>query len=95
MDISVPLRQAASVNRSPKRPPSASAFQEPVGALNGPSGPWFALAAIDSLLSGFTAQQLREAVAAPPIVELSPYLSNYLAAMVESACDAQRLGAPA
>lgn len=66
-----------------------------MGALSGPSDPSFALAAIHSLLSGFSAQQLREAAAALPLVQLSHYRASYLAAMAESAGDAQRLKAPA
>ena len=46
----------------------------------------FALAEVNALLSRFTAGELREAVADGLPVSLSPYLSNYIAAMVEVAC---------
>jgi hypothetical protein len=46
----------------------------------------FALAEVNALLSRFTAGELREAVADSLPGSLSPYLSNYIAAMVEVAC---------
>jgi len=67
----------------------AREFQKAVGSLAGPAAPAFALAEINSLLSRLTATELRDAVAAAPEVELPPFLANYVAAMVESAC-AQR-----
>lgn len=64
----------------------AREFQQAVGALTGPAAPSYALADVNALLSRLTAAELREAVAAAPEVELSQFLSNYIAAMVESAC---------
>jgi uncharacterized protein (DUF1778 family) len=70
-------------------PAAARAFETAVKALTGPEAPSFALAELNALLSRLTAAELREAVAGRLPVELSPFLANYVAAMVESAC-AQR-----
>lgn len=69
-------------------------FQEAVGALSGPHAPSFALAEINTLLSKLSAAELRDAIASAPIVELSPFLANYLAAMVETACEKRGLTLP-
>lgn len=76
-------------------PSTATAFQEAVAALTGPAEPSFALAEMNSLLSGFTAAQLRQAVASAPQAALSPFLANYVAAMTEMACNLQGLPPPA
>ncbi|HVS77547.1 MAG TPA: DUF1778 domain-containing protein [Steroidobacteraceae bacterium] len=76
-------------------PAPAAAFQEAVTALTGPGEPSFALAEINSLLSGFTAEELRQAVAAAPDAALSPFLANYVAAMIEMACNMRGLPVPA
>ena len=76
-------------------PPPAAAFQEALAALTGPGKPSFALAEISSLLSGLTAAQLRQAVAAAPEITLSPFLANYVAAMVETACNTHAVPVPA
>ncbi|HUL46204.1 MAG TPA: DUF1778 domain-containing protein [Steroidobacteraceae bacterium] len=70
-------------------------FQESVRALKGPDAPSFALAEINSLLTRVSAAELREAVASAPPVELSPFLANYVAAMVEVACEMRALRLPA
>jgi uncharacterized protein (DUF1778 family) len=75
-------------------PPPASAFQSAVAALNGPDRPSFALAQINSLLSGLTAPQLHRAVATAPEAVLPPFLANYVAAMVEAACSMHNLPLP-
>jgi uncharacterized protein (DUF1778 family) len=69
-------------------------FQESIAALTGPQAPSFALAEINSLLSRVTAAELREATASAPAVELSPFLANYVAAMVETACERRDLRIP-
>ena len=76
-------------------PAAAVAFQEAAAALNGPCKPAFALAEINSLLSGLTAAELRQAVAVKPEAALSPFLANYVAAMVEAACSARAVPVPA
>jgi len=73
----------------------AREFQEAVRALTGPSAPSFALADINSLLSKLTLPELRLAVAAAPEVELTPFLANYVSAMVESACARRGIAVPA
>jgi uncharacterized protein (DUF1778 family) len=76
-------------------PPPAAAFQRAVAALNGPEKPSFALAEINSFISGLAAPELRQAVAAAPDVALPPFLANYLAAMVEAACSLRAVPIPA
>lgn len=70
-------------------------FQGAVQALTGPAAPSFPLADINSLLAKLTAPELRDAVSAPPEVDLSPFLANYLAAMVEAACAKRGIPVPA
>lgn len=69
-------------------------FQDALGALRAPRPPSFALAEINSLLSKLTARELREATSWAPVVELSPFLANYVAAMVETACERHGLPLP-
>ena len=70
-------------------------FQEFVQALTGPAAPSFALADINVLLSKLTSTELRDAVASAPEVELTPFLANYVAAMVEAACEKRGVTVPA
>lgn len=71
----------------------AAKFRDLVGACAGPA-PRYALAEINSLLSGFTAGQLQEAVSIVPASNLTPYLMNYIAAMVEQSCAKRTIAAP-
>jgi len=73
----------------------ARQFADAICALAGPGGDSFALADINSLLSKFTATELRDAVSAPPEVGLPPFLANYVAAMIELACARRGLPVPA
>jgi len=73
----------------------ARQFQEGITALTGPAAPAFALAEIHSLLSTLTPTALREAIAAAPEVRLTPFLANYLAALVEAACEKRGILLPA
>jgi hypothetical protein len=57
--------------------------------------PRFALAELNFLLSGLTAGELREAVAALPPPGLTLFLANYIAAMVEYACAKRSIPVPA
>ena len=68
-------------------------FTALVEACGDPAGARFALAELNSWLAGLGAGELSEAVASPPPAVLTPYLANYVAAMVEYAC-AQRDVAP-
>jgi uncharacterized protein (DUF1778 family) len=48
--------------------------------------PRFSLAELNSLLAAFSAGELRDAIAAPPPPGLTPFVLNYITAMVEYAC---------
>ena len=75
-------------------PVPAGRFHDGVAACAG-SEAGFALAELHSLLSAYTTAELREAVAMPPAVSLSPFLANYVAAMVELVCAKRGLAPPA
>lgn len=70
-------------------------FQNAALMLAGPATPSFALAELNSLLSRLSPTELRDAVAAAPVVRLEPFLANYVAAMVETACARCALPVPA
>jgi len=70
-------------------------FQESVISMSGSVAPSFALADLHSLLMRLTAAELREAVANAPEADLSPFLANYVAAMVEIACVKHEIPPPA
>jgi hypothetical protein len=72
----------------------AAEFQERLEACRGPGAPTFALAELNSLLSRLTAVELADAIAAPPTVTLTPFLANYIAAMIESACEKRGMPVP-
>jgi len=73
----------------------AKEFQTAVGALSGSAAPSYLLADINSLLWNLTAGELRDTIAAAPGVELSPFLANYVAAMIEVACERRAVPVPA
>ena len=72
----------------------ATEFRECIEASRGPAGPAFALAELNSLLSHLTAAELSDAIAAPLPATLSPFLANYVAAMIESACEKRGMPVP-
>jgi Protein of unknown function (DUF1778) len=72
----------------------ANRFQEWVAAAAG-SKPSFGLAELNKMLTEASAAELRDAVAASPRTPLSPYLANYIAAMVELACSRRAISVPA
>lgn len=72
-------------------PAPARRFQDLAAACRDVEGARFALAELNSWLAGLSAGEIREAVASPPH-GLTPYLANYVAAMVEYACG--RCGVP-
>jgi hypothetical protein len=72
----------------------AEAFSACINAGVGPT-PAYALAELNTLLSGLSAGELREAIAARPQVTLPPFLANYIAAMVEVACARCAVAVPA
>jgi hypothetical protein len=63
----------------------ARRFQELVDACRSPERARFALAELNSWLVSLGAGELPDALAAAP-TGLTPYLGNYIAAMVEYAC---------
>ncbi|MEZ5332115.1 MAG: hypothetical protein R2991_08685 [Thermoanaerobaculia bacterium] len=71
-------------------PPESERVEALVRALRRDDTARFALAELNTLLAGLTAAQLPDAVADVELTGLSPFLRNYLAAMVEET--AQRLG---
>lgn len=76
-------------------PAAAGRFQELVAACREDSGRRFALAELNSFLSGLGAGELREAVAAPLPAGLAATEANYIAAMVEYACAQRDIVPPA
>ncbi len=70
-------------------------FQQILEELSVTPSPSFALAALHDLLSALSASELREAIASHPEAPLSAYLSNYVAAMIETVCAARTAPVPA
>jgi hypothetical protein len=78
-------------------PPARAEFQRAAAALNAPGAPGapaFALAELNSLLTRLSGAELRDAIASPPEMELAPFLANYLAAMIETACEKRAIPRP-
>lgn len=75
-------------------PSPAVALQSCIEDCTGPAPPSFGLAALNSLLSSWAAAELRDAIAAPPTAALTPFLSNYIAAMIEQACERRSVRVP-
>jgi hypothetical protein len=73
----------------------AAQFRDCVVACAGTASPRFALAELHSLLSTLTPGELRDAIAAPPPSAMTPFLMNYIAAMVEYACAKRSVAVPA
>lgn len=108
LQIRVSRRQKAAIQRAAAQsgmdmsayvlsrvlPAPAAMFHDYAAACMGSASP-FALAEINSLLSDLTVGQLRDAVAAPPPSGLTPYLLNYITAMVEQACARRGIAVPA
>ena len=75
-------------------PTPAIRFQACVEDCAGPAPPSFGLAELNALLAGWTAAELRDAIAAPATTALTPFLSNYIAAMIEQACERRSVRVP-
>lgn len=75
-------------------PPSRLRFEELVQALADGADRRFVLAELNDLLAGLAPMELRAAVVDAPIEGLSPYLQNYVAAMVELASQRRGLAPP-
>jgi uncharacterized protein (DUF1778 family) len=76
-------------------PAAAGEFRHAVIMLSRSADPSFALADLNSLLTKLTASELRDAIASPPEANLPPFLANYVAAMVETACERRAVPLPA
>jgi hypothetical protein len=75
-------------------PTPAMRLQQSVEACAGPAPPSFGLAGLNTLLSSWTAAELRDAIAIQPTTSLTPFLSNYVAAMIEQACERRAVRVP-
>jgi Protein of unknown function (DUF1778) len=74
---------------------SSAHFAERVAACVGSTNPSYALAELNSFLTGLTSQEFRDAVEHPPPAKLTPFIANYVAAMVEFGCARCGIGEPA
>jgi hypothetical protein len=79
----------------PILPFPATRLQACIDACAGPAPPSFGLAELNTLLTNWTALELREAIAVSPTTALTPFPSNYIAAMIEQACEQRSVGVPA
>lgn len=70
-------------------PSSQRRFNELVKRLTDQGRRAYALAELNDLLASLSATEMSEALANPPVSSLSPYLQNYVAAMVEQGFDRQ------
>jgi len=75
-------------------PAPAMRFQECVADCAGPAPASFGLAELNALLTAWTGAELRAAVAVPPTTALPPFLCNYIAAMIEQACERRSVRVP-
>jgi len=75
-------------------PSPAMRLQECIEDCAGPAPPGFALAELNTLLANWTATELRDAIAARPATALTPFLCNYIAAMIEQTCERRSVRVP-
>ncbi len=75
-------------------PPVGLRFEELLRALSDNQDRRYALAELNDLLTDLTPAEFPLAVAAPPLSELSPYMRNYVAAMVEQAAHQKGVAPP-
>lgn len=76
-------------------PTPALRLQACIDACAGPAPPSFGLAELNTLLTSWTGAELRDAIAVPPTGSLPPFVSNYIAAMIEQACEGRSIRVPA
>jgi hypothetical protein len=76
-------------------PPARLRFEAILRALAGGGEHRFALAELNDLLSGLAPVELPDAVAHADLARLSPFLKNYVAAMVEQAASEKSVEPPA
>ena len=74
--------------------PARLRFEEILAALEDESGRRFALAELNDLLSGLAPLELADAVADADLGRLSPFVQNYVAAMVEQAASEKGVKPP-
>ena len=75
-------------------PPARLRFEELLTLLRDGTERRYALAELNDLLSALAPTELREAVAHADLAHLSPFLRNYVAAMVEQASYLKRVRPP-
>jgi hypothetical protein len=109
MQIRVSAQQKAAIRRAARRAgmdmssyvlsrtlsTAAAQFQVCVENCARSGAPSFALAEVNALLAGLTSAELSDAIAEPPKETMSPFLANYIAAMVEYACVRRAVRMPA
>lgn len=76
-------------------PPALERFQQLIASIADAETPGFALAQLNEALDHWTADELATATEEAPRVSLSPYLDNYVAAMVEVAAARRQIAPPA
>jgi uncharacterized protein (DUF1778 family) len=75
-------------------PPLQDRFAEILRNLSSDESPRFALAELNDFLTVLVPMELPEAAGAPELDDLSPFLRNYVAAMVEVAAGRLRIPPP-
>jgi hypothetical protein len=109
LQIRVSLAEKAAIRRAAEQagmdmtayvlgralPTPAIQLQACADECAGPAPPSFGLAELSTLLSRWTTAELRDAIAVPPTAALTPFLSNYIAAMIEQACERRSVRVPA
>lgn len=73
----------------------SSRFLELVAACNDSGSAGFGLAELNSFLASLSAPELQDAVARTPALGSTAYVANYIAAMVEYACQKRGVPVPA
>jgi uncharacterized protein (DUF1778 family) len=73
----------------------AALFRQATADCADAASPRLALAELNSLLSSFTSGELRDAIAVQSLPALSPFVGNYIAAMVECICAKRAVAVPA
>ncbi len=75
-------------------PPARLRFEELVTALGGGGEHRFVLAELNALLSALGSEEFQEAVNHAELCDLTPFLANYLAAMVEQGAGMKGVAPP-
>ena len=75
-------------------PARRTRFAELTEACREPAAERFALAELSGWLGELSSGELREAVTLPPAPAATPYLANYVAAMIEYACARRHISPP-